>query len=263
MTQSTSRQQARQLGSGAETTGNTSGYHYADCESVGVCLHRFESCSCHHTDAASSKRLCRVNVHPAAIRDHQTVLAQLGQMVADRRLAQAQHRGQQPADLLTSRRTEQIRHDPDPHRISQGPTRPQLSPPSRLATNLPEAAQALRRPCQKRMLSCYSESLRRDGGVGISSNDASRHELSLRDRIGRRVGLDVLTPSTHEKEPAGNDWEQGVTSRNEVAFQKAYCLVGRRFRFPAAPQEKAQVRDAISSLAFPRQRSRPRIANRM
>ena len=116
MTQSTSRQQAV-----AEATGNTSGHHYADCESVGACTGSdpvpANTPSLPPHGCLSSNRLCRVNGHPAASRDHQTGLAQLGQIVADRRLSRARH-----PDLFTSRRTQQIRHDLNPHRNSHGPS---------------------------------------------------------------------------------------------------------------------------------------------
>jgi hypothetical protein len=60
----------------------------------------------------------------------------------------------------------------------------------------------------------------------------------------------LLTASRRENETAGNEADRIGTTRNEPAAQTAKALVDRQVRFPAAPQEGAQVRDAISSLGL-------------
>jgi hypothetical protein len=57
-----------------------------------------------------------------------------------------------------------------------------------------------------------------------------------------------LTPSRPENKPAGNERYFAGMKRNETAAQNPKCLVERRVRFPAAPQEKKQVRDTIPDL---------------
>src|SRR5437868_6380468 len=60
------------------------------------------------------------HIHAASIRDHQSRLAQLAQMVTDRGLTQVENGRELTGNRFAGGRTEQVRDDLDSHRIGKG-----------------------------------------------------------------------------------------------------------------------------------------------
>ena len=64
------------------------------------------------------------------------------------------------------------------------------------------------------------------------------------------VTFELLTASRPDSKSAGNGSERIGSRCHESAAHTALCLVEKRVRFPAAPPEKAQVREIIPDLGL-------------